>query len=105
MELHGVQGKNISLDDVLVMMDIFAMPYKACVLRLYECGVIGESKTRELCDKSWKEVQDRIFLTGKAKRWQLDGVWYAMPLSDFGSFAMTIPILLWYLKGLKSKNL
>ena len=73
MELHGVQGKNISLDDVLVMMEIFAMPYKACVLRLYECGVIGESKTRELCDKSWKEVQDRIFLTGKAKRWQLDG--------------------------------
>lgn len=69
----GVQGKSISLDDVLAMMDIFAMPYKACILRLYECGVIGEAKTRELYDKSWKEVQDRILLTGKAKRWQLDG--------------------------------
>ena len=33
--------------------------------------------------------------------WGLDGVWYAMPASDFGSFAMTIPILLWYLKKLK----
>jgi putative MATE family efflux protein len=33
--------------------------------------------------------------------WNLDGVWYAMPASDFGSFAMTIPILLWYLKKLK----
>ena len=33
--------------------------------------------------------------------WGLDGVWYAMPASDFASFAMTIPILLWYLKKLK----
>lgn len=34
--------------------------------------------------------------------WQLDGVWYSMPVSDFGSFAMTIPMLLWYLKRLKA---
>ena len=34
--------------------------------------------------------------------WQLDGVWYSMPVSDFGSFAMTIPMLLWYLKRLKT---
>jgi putative MATE family efflux protein len=32
--------------------------------------------------------------------WGLDGVWYAMPASDFGSFSMTIPILLWYLRKL-----
>ena len=31
----------------------------------------------------------------------LDGVWYSMPASDFGSFAMTIPILMWYMKKLK----
>jgi putative MATE family efflux protein len=35
--------------------------------------------------------------------WGLDGVWYAMPASDFGSFSMTIPILLWYLKKLKQR--
>ena len=34
--------------------------------------------------------------------WQLDGVWYSMPVSDFGSFAMTWPLLLWYLKKLKA---
>ena len=34
--------------------------------------------------------------------WQLDGVWYAMPASDFGSFAMTLPILWWYMKKLRS---
>ena len=32
----------------------------------------------------------------------LDGVWYSMPASDFGSFAMTWPLLLWYLKKLKA---
>ena len=34
--------------------------------------------------------------------WQLDGVWYAMPFSDFGSFAMTLPILWWYLRKLRT---
>jgi putative MATE family efflux protein len=33
--------------------------------------------------------------------WGLDGVWYSMPASDFGSFAMTIPMLWWYLRTLK----
>ena len=33
--------------------------------------------------------------------WGLDGVWYAMPVSDFGSFAMTIPMLIWYMKKLR----
>ena len=31
----------------------------------------------------------------------LDGVWYSMPMSDFASFSMTIPILWWYMKKLK----
>ena len=34
--------------------------------------------------------------------WGLDGVWYSMPASDFGSFAMTLPLLWWYLRKLKS---
>ena len=36
--------------------------------------------------------------------WDLDGVWYSMPASDFGSFAMTIPMLWWYMKKLKVKS-
>jgi len=34
--------------------------------------------------------------------WGLDGVWYSMPASDFASFSVTIPMLIWYLKKLKS---
>ena len=33
--------------------------------------------------------------------WGLDGVWYSMPMSDFGSFAMTIPLLFLYIRKLK----
>ncbi len=32
----------------------------------------------------------------------LDGVWYSMAASDFGSFAMTIPLLIWYIRKLKA---
>ena len=35
---------------------------------------------------------------------QLDGVWYAMPASDFASFSMTLPILWWYLKKLRCQT-
>ena len=34
----------------------------------------------------------------------LDGVWYSMAASDFGSFAMTLPLLFWYMKRLKAKQ-
>ena len=30
----------------------------------------------------------------------LDGVWYSMAVSDFGSFAMTMPLLFWYMRHL-----
>ena len=33
----------------------------------------------------------------------LDGVWYSMAASDFGSFAMTLPLLWWYVRKLKNK--
>lgn len=36
--------------------------------------------------------------------WDLDGVWYSMPTSDFGSFAMTIPMLIWYMHRLKRQE-
>ena len=36
--------------------------------------------------------------------WELDGVWYSMPVSDFLSFAMTIPMLMWYMKKFKANE-
>ena len=34
--------------------------------------------------------------------WQLDGVWYSMPVSDFCAFLFTLPVLWWYLRKLKA---
>jgi putative MATE family efflux protein len=34
--------------------------------------------------------------------WGVDGVWYAMAASDFGSFSMTIPLLFWYIRKFKA---
>ena len=73
IEMLGIDEKHMTQDDILVLMDVFAIPYKACILRLYECGVISASKARELYVEDWKEVEARISLTGRAKRWQLDG--------------------------------
>lgn len=71
--LLGINEKRISLDEVVMLMDVFAIPYKACVLRLYECGIVSVGKARELYETEWNEILAKIKLTGRAKRWQLDG--------------------------------
>ena len=73
MDLMGIIPHRIVLDDVLTMMDIYGMPYKACVLRLFECNVLSAAKAKQFYEKDWKEISTHISLTGKAKRWQLDG--------------------------------
>ncbi len=73
IEIQGIDKKRISIDDVLVLMDVFATPYKACVLRLYECGIINGQKAKELYTIDWKSIHAKISLTGTAKRWQLNG--------------------------------
>ena len=73
MDSMSIDSKHIGLDDVLSLMEIFAIPYKACVLRLYESGIISLAKTKDLYGQEWKNIHARINLTGKAKRWQLNG--------------------------------
>ena len=36
--------------------------------------------------------------------WQLDGVWYAMPASDFVAFFLSLIALSWYMKRIKQKQ-
>lgn len=73
ISLYGIKRDRIDLDEVLVLMDTFALPYKATVLRLYECRYISKENAKELLNIDAAQVQQRISLTGKAKRWQLDG--------------------------------
>ena len=73
LDVMDIDRARISIDEVLTMMDIFAMPYKACVLRLLECEVISSKRARELYCVEWETVRQRMKLTGKAIRWNLSG--------------------------------
>lgn len=61
------------MDSVLLLMDMFAMPYKAVVLRLYESSHITRFHAERLLEINTLDMVKRMTLTGKAKRWQLSG--------------------------------
>ena len=55
--------------EVLMLMEIFAIPYKAMILRLCEEKLIEEDDVRRFFLIPEKDVQDQINLTGRARRW------------------------------------
>lgn len=69
-KIFGISKDEMSIDDVLVLMDLFALPYKAVVLRLVESGVITKGKARKLLQEDSEKIIVRIELTGKAQQWQ-----------------------------------
>ena len=71
--LYGLDKDLVTVDSVLMLMDMFAMPYKAVVLRLFESGNISYQQAEKLLEVGSADVMERVSLTGKAKRWQLDG--------------------------------
>lgn len=74
VSLYGISGETIKVDDILTLMELFALPYKAAVLRLYEGQIITEAKAGELLKYNAAYVSQRIELTGKAKQWQINSV-------------------------------
>lgn len=70
ISLYGIAKENISADDVLLLMDLFAIPYKAAVLRLMECGTISKQKAQRMLSVDSGTVQKRIDVLGRAKQWQ-----------------------------------
>ena len=81
IKIYGITGDKISVDNVLVLVELFALPYKAVVLRLVENHNISSAKAKELlsCDSTY--VSERIMLTGKALAWQRN----SKDFSYFGS--------------------
>ena len=71
-KMFWLSKEKLDVDGVIILMDIFALPYKAVILRLVESGIIEEKKARELLKADSKYITDRIKLTGKAERWQKD---------------------------------
>ncbi len=85
---------------VLDMLVFFVVGSQATITNFFQC--IGKVKISIFLSLA----RQLIFLLPMAYVfplfWDLDGVWYAMPASDFIAFAFTIPILMWHIRKFKS---
>lgn len=70
MDIYHIRRNSICPKDVLTLMDIFAIPYKAVVLRLFEEGIISEEMVRSLFSISEDRIQIQSNRTSRANRWQ-----------------------------------
>jgi len=86
----------------LNMMVFFVVGSQAVITNFFQC--IGRVKVSIFLSLS----RQLILLIPMAYVFPLfmglDGVWYSMAASDFGSFAMTLPLLFWYMKKLKANG-
>lgn len=73
LRVFGIDKENIDVDKLLLLLSIFAIPYKDIVLRLYECSFITYRQAEKLLCVTSKDVNKRIELTGNGKCWLLDG--------------------------------
>ena len=69
-DVYNLSYKDISVQTVLKIMDIFAIPYKAAVLRLLEEDKIDEKTARKLLQVAGEKISKQMELTGRASRWQ-----------------------------------
>jgi putative MATE family efflux protein len=95
--LLEMSARGIRLD----MLVFFVVGSQAVITNFFQCiGKVRVSIFLSLSRQLFMLLPMAFFFP---LVWGLDGVWYSMPASDFGSFAMTIPILLWYLRKIKQK--
>jgi len=94
--LLDMSARGIQLD----MLVFFVVGSQAVITNFFQC--IGKVKISIFLSLSRQLIVLLPLAYVLPLFWDLDGVWYAMPFSDFASFAMTIPILWWYLRKLKA---
>ena len=86
---------------VIDMMVFFVVGSQAVITNFFQC--LGKVKISIFLSLSRQLILLLPMAYVFPMFWDLDGVWYAMPASDFGSFAMTIPVLMWYMRKIKRK--
>ena len=94
--LIDLSARGLKLD----MLVFFVVGAQATITNFFQC--IGKVKVSIFLSLSRQLILLLPMAYVFPMFWDLDGVWYSMPASDFGSFAMTIPMLMWYMKKLKS---
>ena len=96
--LLDLSARGIKID----MLVFFVVGSQAVITNFFQC--IGKVKV-----SIFLSLSRQLFLLLPMAYifplfWDLEGVWYSMPASDFGSFAMTIPMLMWYMKRLRREG-
>ena len=76
IRIYQIDRESFGVDDILALMEIFAVPYKAMVLRLLEERVITEEQASELIAIPSEIIKERMRIIGKAKRWDMRPVGY-----------------------------
>lgn len=71
IRIYQINKEAIEMYDILTLMDIFAVPYKAMVLRLLEEKIISDDQARKMTAVPFSKVKKLIQMTGKAKRWDM----------------------------------
>ena len=70
MDIYHIRRNSIGVKEILTLMEIYAMPWKAVVFRLFEDEIITKDKARELLQISKSEIEQQSELTGQARKWQ-----------------------------------
>lgn len=70
MGIFRINSASISVSDVLMLMEIYAIPFKVVVLRLFEEEIIGVEEAGLLFCNTEDDILSEIELTGRARRWQ-----------------------------------
>jgi putative MATE family efflux protein len=95
-ELIELSARGIRLN----MLVFFVVGSQATITNFFQCiGKVKISIFLSLSRQLFVLVPMAYFFPFS---WGIDGVWYSMPASDFSSFAMTIPILIWHIRKFKS---
>lgn len=66
IKINNINVKSIEIRDLLKLVEIFGIPYKAMVIRLLESGYITQKRAEELINEDYREIQRR---TGFGRRW------------------------------------
>jgi len=96
--LIRLSARGIRID----MIVFFVVGSQAVITNFFQC--IGKVKISIFLSLSRQLLMLLPMAIAFPMFWGLDGVWYSMPASDFASFSVTIPMLVWYLRRLKGKK-
>lgn len=69
VQLTGREFTDSDLFDLIHFMDCFAMPYKAMVLKLFECGRYNENVANLLLESESRKVIEEAYIHDCGTRW------------------------------------